>query len=377
MLSAVIFVNRCGSMVLPFMTLYLTSQLAMSEAFAGGMISIYGLGAIFGSYLGGRFSETLGAIRLQTICLFLSVPCILVIPLWNHWLLIGLSLFCLSTVSNAVRPANAAAIAKLTSADNRVRAFALQRTAANFGFSFGPAIGGVLATINYVLLFVVDALTTLLAACAMVYFFRMRRYESSEDHDKKQSTRVSPRHDHLYVLYLALMLASSIVFFQFLCTYPLYLRDHFHLSKLQIGLMFAVNTLVIVVFEMVLVDFVKRWPLVRTIGWGCFLSCLGFGILPFGSSISYCVLAMLVLTVGEMLSVPLSAGFVANRSPLGSEGIYMGWYTTMFAIASVLGPAIGATIYDIHRDAVWYGSLVVGVVVLLGFLRMSIWSQRQ
>src|SRR5690606_35570949 len=118
--------------------------------------------------------------------------------------------------------------------------------------------------------------------------------------------------------------------------------------------------------EMLLVNYVKRWPLTRTIGWGSFLLCAGFGILPLGNTVMFCILCMLVFTVGEMLSLPLAAGYVANRSPVGGEGRYMGWYTFVFAVGSVLGPLIGAFAYEFHPDAVWWGSLAIGFVVVGG-----------
>ena len=372
MLAFVLFVNRSGAMVLPFLTLYLTSQLAMSDASAGLMISIYGLGSILGSYLGGRASQTFGAVRLQTVCMFLSVPGFLIIPIWSTFLPIALSLFALSVVSEAVRPASAAAVTKLTTAENRIRSFALHRLAANLGLSFGPAMGGILATIHFGLLFVVDALTTLIAACLLLSFFRLRRIEGGSNGPEVPHSEASPIRDRQFLIFLGLMLVNAIVFFQFNSTYPLYLRDHFSMSRVWIGSMFAVNTLVIVGFEMVLVDFVRRWPLVRTIGWGCLLSCVGFGILPFGSSGLFCIGAMLVLTLGEMLSFPLAAGFVSNRSRPGSEGVYMGWFTMTFSIASVLGPAIGSSIYQLNQDLVWVGCLLVGVMAWLGFQYLSL-----
>jgi MFS family permease len=367
MLAIVLFVNRAGTMVLPFMTIYLTTQLQMTEALAGRLISVYGLGAVCGAYLGGRLALRVGAIRLQTICLFLSVPAFCLIPLWHSWWPIAISLFGLSLVAEAVRPANAASITQFTTPENRTRAFALQRLAANLGFSFGPAIGGMLAKVNFGLLFAVDALTTFGAAGALLAFFHMRRTAPAPSPSSEAVVHPSPLKDKPFVIFLLLMLASMIVFFQFGSTYPLYLRDHFRLDEASIGLMFAVNTTVIVAVEMPLLEAIKHWPLVRTIGWGCFLSCLGWGILPFGDQVAYAVLAMLVVTVGEMLSFAMSSGFVANRSGHGNEGAYMGWYMVMFAVASVLGPGIGAALYQNQKEMVWYAALAVGVAVLVGF----------
>ena len=141
--------------------------------------------------------------------------------------------------------------------------------------------------------------------------------------------------------------------------------------------MFAVNTVVIVFFEILVLDLIQRWPLVRTIGWGYFLACVGFGILPFGSTAAYCVLAMLhrhrrrnavVLALGQLCRQPQHA---RQRIPVH------GLVYDVFSMAVVLGPAIGSAIYAVDRDAVWIIGLMVGLGVLIGFHVLSLWSPRR
>jgi predicted MFS family arabinose efflux permease len=375
LLAVVIFVNSCGTMVMPFMTLYLTGQLGMSESLAGGLISVYGLGSILGAYCGGRFSDRFGEIRLQTVCMFLAAPGYLLIGVWKSWPPIAATLFVLSAVMSACRPANQSAVAKISTPENRTRAFALLRLAHNFGFSFGPALGGVLASINFWLLFVVDAVTTLLAAVALYQFFGMKRLAPPHDHHALAGPHPSPLRDAGFVAFLGLMFVSALSFFQFGSTYPLYLQDHFSFTKPLIGMMFAVNTTIIVAFEMVLLDAIKHWPRLRTIGWGTLLTCVGFGILPFGQSMAYAVFAMLVFTVGEMLSVSFAAAYVANRAPRGREAFYIGWYTTMLSVALVFGPAAGTALYAVNQAAPWYASLAIGAIVLVGFHLLALHSE--
>ena len=376
LLALVLFVNRCGAMVLSFLTLYLTSQIQLSEVAAGYMLALYGLGSVGGAYFGGRLTETLGSFRVQTVCMFVAVPLLMLIPVWNSWPAIGCSLFGLALFAEAVRPANATAIARVTDPENRPRAFALQRLAGNLGFSFGPAIGGVLAKIDYKLLFVVDGLTTLAAACILLHFFRMRRVENPDNPPPVTNENVSPLSDRSFVMFLVLMFVTFVVFMQFIVTYPLYLRDHYGLAENQIGLLFAVNTVIIVMFEMVLIDYIKRWPLIQTIGWGSFLACIGFGMLPFGATGTYAVLSMLVVTIGEMLAFPTTMAFVAQRAPAGAEGRYMGWYTVAHSVAWIAAPLLGSTLYGITRELVWYLALGVGVVVLVGYQVLGVRSKQ-
>lgn len=381
LLALVLFVNRAGAMVVPFLTLYLTSEQGLSEAAAGRMISVFGLGSVVGSYAGGRLADRFGAIRVQTAGMLLTAPACLLIPLGQSWESIAAALFAWSAAASAVRPANAATIAKLTTHENRMRAFALQRLAANFGFSFGPALGGLLASWKFNAVFVADACTTLAAFAALAWFFRFRRLENPAVDDSDAPAPQSPLGDRQYLAFLALMLAGSCVFFQFMSTYPLYLHDHYQFNKWQIGVMFAVNTSVIVLVEMLLVDMVQGLPLLRTIGWGVFLSSLGFGVLPFGSTATFAVGAMLLVTVGEMLSLPLSAGYVANRSPRGSEATYMGWYSLMLSLSLLIAPTVGGVVYQWNRNILWYGGAVVGALALVGFellaARVRVQQQRQ
>ncbi len=371
MLSGALFVNRFGTMVLPFFTLYLTSDLGYQEATAGRMLSVYGLGSISGAYIGGRLIRSVGAIRVQILFLLLAVPMFLAVPLFRSWPGIAVSMFLLGLFSEGIRPANATAITHFAPPELRVRAFGLQRMAVNLGISFGPAMGGVLATISFFWLFVVDAATTLLCALLLIYFFGLRRYSKTEPSARQEATdpgdSVSPLSDPLYLIFLGLLLPTCIVFFQFHATYPLFLRDHYGLTKPMIGLIYAVNTVVIVVFEMLLLNYVWRRSLIPIIGGGCLLSCLGFGILPFGDSVGYCVLSMLVITLGEMLWMPLASGWIAHRGDRGNRGMYMGWYTMTFSLAGVVAPTFGGSMYQRDPSLIWYISIGVGICVAMGF----------
>ncbi len=405
LISSALFINRLGTMVLPFLMLYLTRELGFAEGAAGRLLSLYGCGAIVGTYLGGKLTDRVGAIRLQVFLLLGSVPLFLVIPFCQTWFSVGFSLFCLSVVSEGVRPANSTAVAQLAPADLQTRAFALQRMALNLGFSVGPVIGGLLTMVSFAWLFVVDASTTFLCAVALICFFGVGRSKKTnvkiDDGKKvgsgkreqlelsgKMTKAVSPWRDSKFLLFLSLLLFASVAFFQFQSTYPLYLQDHYGLSNLGIGFVFAANTALIILAEMILVEYVKRWRLLVLIGWGCFFSCFGFGVLPFGETFLFAIFAMMIVTLGEMLSMPLSSGWVAQRSRNAQQGAYMGLYSTTYSIAFLIAPAIGGAIYETNSfhfagyvwggpEVVWYLSLLVGLLVLIGFYRLDRFDRRQ
>lgn len=379
-LAITLLINRCGSMVLAFLSLYLIEARGYDESYTGFAFAVYGFGSIAGAYLGGRLTEQFGAIRIMTLCTFLSVPAFFAIPFCTSILQVMLALFFLSMTSEAVRPANSTAVALFTKPQHQTKAFALQRLAVNLGLSIGPAVGGFLAEYDFDLLFWVDGFSTLAGAIAILWFFRFRRFTSEFDEKQAQERTVSktkhrsPLFDWQFASLLGLLLLTGICFFQYHVTYPLYLRQEYLLDKSTIGLLFVVNTVLIVSFEMVLVDYAKTWCKLRTIAWGCFLVSLGFGILPWGTglipfelAVGFVVLSAVILTIGEMLSMPIASGWVAERSQGKNQGVYMGWYSMTYSAACVVGPVLGSFIYKYDRDLIWHLTLIAGFVIVIGF----------
>jgi predicted MFS family arabinose efflux permease len=374
-LALVLLVNRTGTMVFPFLALYLTSRFGMGATTTGGMIALYGLGSITGAFVGGRIVERFGAIRLQTTCLFLASLAIAFVPFCQTPTTLGVALFAMSAVSDAVRPANATAITRVTTGVNRTQAFALQRLAANLGLSIGPAAGGVLALFHYYWLFAVDAISTLASALLILAVFRMRRLAGEEPDRPAEVVPRSPLLDGPFAAFLLLMLATEVVFVQLLATYPLYLRDHLHFSKPAVGAMFALNTLIIVVVEMPLIGAIKRRNLAHTVGWGSLAICLGYALLPWGRSVWLVVVSMAVITLGEMLVFPLATAMAASRAGPGREGRYLGWHITMFSVAIVVGPIVGSQLYAVNPHWVWHAGSVVGALALPGFYWLAkVWD---
>jgi predicted MFS family arabinose efflux permease len=157
-LSLVMLVNRSGTMVIPFLTVYLIGK-GYSLTQAGLVMAAFGAGAIFGGFIGGKFTDRFGFFAVQIGSLFLNGMLFIVLSYMQTLLQIGVCIFILSSLGEAFRPANAAAIAFYSNDSNRTRCYSLNRLAINLGWAIGPAIGGILASINYNLLFWTDGIT--------------------------------------------------------------------------------------------------------------------------------------------------------------------------------------------------------------------------
>ncbi|MEL7495962.1 MAG: MFS transporter [Planctomycetota bacterium] len=373
-LSIALLINRSGSMVLAFLTLYLTEKLSFTMIEAGAIFSVYGLGSIAGAYAGGKLIKPVGAIRIQIIGMALACPLFCIVPMFESWIGVAVSIFWLSFFSECIRPANNVAVIQFTEPELHTRAFGLQRMAVNLGLSIGPAVGGWLALYDYHWLFYVDGATSLVGALLLVYLFGSKRVVRSSDDERQKETlagTASPISDLRFVIFLALMFCVCIVFFQFHATYPKYLKDHYSMTKPMIGMLYAVNTIIIVVIEMILLNKVKRFRLLNTIAWGAVLSCLGFAVLPMSHAVWFAVVSMSVITLGEMLLFPTATSYVAQRSSGRDVGMYMSWYAMMYSFTAVAAPLLGTAMYQWNEHSIWWLSGGLGIGVFFSFIWMA------
>jgi len=383
-LSVISFVQRSGTMVLPFLTLYLTTRQGFSGKEAGVVLSLYGIGAIAGAYVGGWLSDRIGAMSAQLVSFCLSAGGLLLLSTMQspHTIIVVVLLW--SIVTESSRPANATALAELSSPALHVRAFSLRRLATNLGMSIGPAMGGVIAAYSYRWLFFIEAGVSLLAAGLLWWLFPQALHvvlSQGYDHTTRVSPQItlrSPWHDGVFLVIVGLVTLLATVLCQLFVTYPLTFNEQYHLPEYTIGLVFTLNTLVIVVFQMPIVRAVERFDSLKVVGVGAFLLCGGFGLLPLASTMGPIGITVLVWTLGEMLTMPLLEGFVANRSPVESRGQYMGLFSAAFSFAFVLAPVGGMWVYEVWGyQMVWLLCGIIGVFLWMAFLFLSVIVRKQ
>ena len=383
-LSLVTVVHRSGTMVLPFLTLYLTTRHGFSAREAGGVLSLYGVGAIGGAYVGGWLSDRVGSISAQLAGLCLSAGGLAVLSAMQSPLSIIVIVLLWSIVAESIRPANAAALAELSPPELQVRAFGLRRLGMNLGMSIGPAVGGVLAAYSYLWLFFVEASVSLLAAGLLWALFPPRRQSVARERPgytalgSRSGTARSPWGDGVFLVLVGLVTLLVTVLCQLFGAYPLTLTEQYRLPEYTLGLVFTLNTLVIVVFQMPIIHAVERFDPLQVIGLGAFLLCAGFALLALTSSIGPIGVTVLVWTLGEMLTTPLLEGFVANRSAVESRGQYMGLFSAAFSLAFVLAPLGGTWVYEVWGyRTLWFLCGVLGVMLWAAFSFLSVMVRKQ
>ncbi len=377
MLAFVMLLNRSGSMVLPFLGVYMTGKLGFSLENSGYVLACFGVGSLIGSFFGGWLTDQIGNFKVQSLSLFLSAPMFAIMPLFDTPIGLGCIMLIQSTISEVFRPANSVAITVHARPENITRAFSLNRMAINLGFSIGPAMGGILASISYALLFYVNAVAAFLAGCLFVYFFINKKSTKEINQDQQREIvhpemvkpERSPYKDGPFILFNLFCAFYAIAFFQLFSTLPIFYQEIGKLSQFDIGIILGYSGLIIFILEMLLVHIAeKKLTVTQIIVFGVFLTGIGYGMLAFSHGIIIIYVSMTFLCFSEMLALPFTSTVTALRSGINNKGAYMGFNGLAFASAFVISPILGTKIAKLYNfEVLWIGTAVLTVISAIGF----------
>lgn len=359
-------VNRAGTMVLPFLVLYLTRDLGFSAERAGGVLALFGLVSVGGAPLGGWLADRFGSLPVMKVSLLLSACFLFAYPAGRSPASVLLLTAAWAGATELFRPANMAALSLLAPPAQRRQAFALFRLSINLGMSVGPALGGFLATRSFGFLFVVDGATTLAAFAVLALMAKGGpRPEPTVGAHPLAGIREALGDSRLLAFAFA-TLPVGIVFFQHLSAMPLFLVRDLGLSASTYGLAFTVNTLLVVLLEVPVNSVMARWPYGRSLFLGALLTAVGFGALGLARSLPTVLATVVVWTFGEMITFPAMSAYVSEIAPEASRGAYMGFYTMSFNVAFAVGPWAGTAVLERFGGRVlWACVFLVGLSAAL------------
>lgn len=379
-LSLVMLINRSGTMVVPFMTIYATQQLHFTITQAGFIMGLFGAGAIVGAFTGGRITDKFGFYPMQIVSLLLGGTMFIITGYMHTFLSLCISTFLLSVCNESFRPANATAIAFYSKDENRTRSYSLNRLAINLGWAVGGALGGFLASVNYNLLFWVDGCTNIAAAILLLKLLPYVKSGTKHIEHKKEHTGKSAYHDGIYIVFLVLTVLFAACFFHLFTILPVYYKTEWHLNVQFIGLLMALNGIIIVLIEMVLIFKLEGTrPHTGFIQRGVILVGIGYALINILPSVAWAaVLTMIIITFGEILSMPFMNSFWISRTSSNNRGQYAAMYTIAWSIAQIAAPTLGSQVAaGINYNALWW--IIAGICVAggIGFMMLGKKMSRQ
>jgi MFS family permease len=353
------FLNKFGTFVVPFLTLYLTRE-GYSLTDAGIAIGAYGVGHLVASLLGGHLADTFGRRKTIALSMFSAAAAMMLLSQARNLPLVIVLAALAGLTCEMYRPAASALLADLTPAGQRVTAFSAYRLAFNAGWAFGPATGGFLAAYGFFWLFAGDALTSVLFGLVALVALP-RGVRSQQNGGSWGETLRGLKQDKQFQQALLASFAISLVFFQMATTFGLHVTQ-LGFSPGVYGTIISLNGALVVCCELPLTTITRRFPARKTIAAGYLLIGIGFALNAFARSVPELVGCMILFTLGEMIAMPITSAYIADLAPPLMRGRYMGMFGLTWAVGLIIAPGMGMKLLSLGPQALWFCCGALGLV---------------
>jgi MFS family permease len=379
-------INRAGSFVLVFLTIYASEKMGWGISFATACMGAFGLGSTVGTMWGGQLADQLGRRNTMLLALFGGAASLLLLSsLTNQWafmLAVGLFAF----VADMYRPAASAMIADHVPVHRRPHAFALMYISINLGFAIAPPIGGLLAEHSFAWLYWGDAITMVAYGCIILAVIPESRpqlrsrpnslvnrnaresdqntvnIDSNEISFQDAASRIAS--DRTFVWLCVSCLLMALVFMQAVSTLPIYLRQS-GFSNLEYGLLMSVNGIMIVVLQLPVTHWLSRFNAMSVVIIGGILIAIGFGLTAVSTNIAFIALTITIWTSGEILQAPFKQSIVTDMAPPELRARYIGLFSVCYSSAMTIGAPIGGLILSRWGPtALWFSTFAIALTAV-------------
>ncbi len=373
------FIDRLGgTLIFPFFALYVTQHFNVGMTQAGVLLGIFSVFGFIGSMLGGALTDKFGRRGMVLFGLVFSALSSVAMGLVNELnVFYGLAVI-VGLLSNISGPAHQAMVADILPEEQRSEGFGIMRVVTNLAWIIGPSIGGLLAARSYLILFVLDAVLSLITAVIVYNFIPETKPEATEAQKQESllTTLAGYRDvmaDKIYIGFLLVSMLMLIAYGQIYNTLSVYLRDVHDVSTQGYGLLMSLNASFVVVLQIWLTRRIKQASPMLMMALGSLFYMVGLTMYGLVANYSLFVVAMLIITIGEMIVMPVGQALVANFAPAAMRGRYMAIYALAWTIPSAMGPwAAGVLMDNYNPNWVWYAAGIFSAVAVAGFYTLHL-----
>jgi len=368
------FIDRLGGFLLfPFFSMYLIIRFGVGGIQVGILFSMFSGGSIIGSTIGGALADKYGRRSMLLLGLISSgIGSVLMGLVDNLYIFFIMAAF-LGVLGDLGRPARQAMVVDLLPQDKQAEGFGLLRVFVNLSATIGPMFGGFLAKQSFMLLFIGDAVSSLITA--LIVFMVIPETKPEKQDDKPEESVINTLigykvvfKDSLFIIFLAVSAITVLVYMQLNSTLSVFLLTEYNFQPDGFGLLFSMNALMVVLFQFWITKRISKFAPMKMMAFGTLFYMIGFGMYGFISEIYLFFVAMAILTVGEMIVMPVSQAAVAYFAPEDKRGRYMAVYGYTWSIPTLFGVLIAGLIMDyIDPNFVWYLAGILCLMAVIGF----------
>ena len=375
MMIAVNFVDRLGgSLLFPFFALYITKKFDVGMTQVGGLFAVFFVSSFIGAFPGGALTDRFGRKGIIIFSLIATSFSTLLMGFVNEFQFFLLVAFISGIFTDVGGPAYEAVFMDVLPQEKRASGFGIRRVAFNLAIVIGPVIGGFIAARSYLALFVIDAIIS--AIVALMVYLMIPETKPASPEGKEQESTVQSFKGYLQVLrdgkFMAFTFVCLLVWFAYMnmnTTLGVYLRDQHGLPESGYGWLLSINAAMVVLLQFSITRRTEKNPPMLMMAVGSFFVATGLLLYGLVSTFLLFVVAMAILTVGEMVTIPIAQAVVASFAPEEMRGRYSFVYGNSWGISFAIGPYLAGLVLDNYDpNLLWYACGIIGMLAVLGFL---------
>jgi MFS family permease len=373
------FIDKIGgTLAFPFFALYITGKFGVGMTEAGILLGLLSLAGILGSVIGGGLTDRLGRRKLILFGLVASALSALTFGSVTSfaWLFPAAAL--VGLFSEVGGPAHAAMIADILPKEQRQEGFGILRVVGNMAWLVGPTVGGFVARTSFFALFVIDAAISCVVAVLFYLFMPETRPAPHERHAEEGFVETFRNYrlvlgDRPFVAFLVAAVLMGTVYIQMYNSLSVYLRDTHRIGPQGYGVLLTSSAITVIGFQIWTMRIIKKRPQFLMMALGTVLYLIGFGL--FGVAWAYWlfVVAVVIITMGEMIVMPTSQTLAAGFAKTDMRGRYMAVFGLSVSIPAAVGPlAAGIVLDNYEPDLLWFLAAVLCAISAAGFYALHV-----
>lgn len=373
--NIIVFIDRFGGFMLyPFFALYLTEKFNIGMATVGILFAVFSVSGFVGSAIGGALTDRMGRKGVILFSLVLSSLSALGMgyaPTLGIFIAVSVIV---GTLSNIGGPAHEAVVADLLPENKRAEGYGIIRVVFNLAVIAAPAVAGLLIAKSYVLLFVVDAVISLLAASVVLFFLPETKPAAHPDARPESMQQTFAGYgkvfrDIPFVAFIVMSVMTALIYTNFNSTLGVFLRDVHNIPAIGYGYLISMNAVIVVIFQFWVARKLEKYKPMLMVALGTAFYGIGFGMYGITSTYTMFAVAMIIITIGEMVVSPFQQSLVASFAPEEMRGRYMAVSGLSWGIAFAIGPYFAGLLLDSPQpNFLWLACGILGVITVIGYI---------
>ncbi len=377
MVVGVSFIDRIGAtMLFPFFSLYITHKFGVGMTQAGIILGIFSFFGLIGGIIGGVMTDKFGRRKPILFGLVFSAISTLSLGFVDNYMMLFPLAVVIGLLSDVAGPAHQAMIADILPEKQRAEGFGILRVVANLSWIIGPTIGGFVANRSYLALFITDAVISCIVAVLFYYLISETKPDAVGDEGDESIAQTFKGyfrvlHNYAFVAFIVATMLMSVVYLQMYNSLSVYLRDNHGISEQGYGFLLTTSAITVILLQFWTTRRIKHAPPFLLMAFGTLFYMVGFSMFGFVSAYWMFVSAIIVITIGEMIIMPISQALAANFAPEAMRGRYMAVFSLTWMVPATIGPGAAGVILDNYNpNLLWYLGGVLCAVSVLAYVAL-------